>query len=176
MATSYEQIFRPWQVRSKEYVFFWNSLVALHSYHRMMAYLAHPPPINVLPSFVFGKCWVSHLGVSETKRSVDRLHQELITEHRDWDYGLWSMCLLFLTFERLRMFPLLQDRNGEPARWYRLSNAEETRTSIEKQSLKLSVAWDVQRDVSSKYGVSLVWDSRYLDRGCTLEQMAQLSF
>jgi len=179
MGTLYDQIFRPWQFRPKDYVFIWNGLVALFSYKQMNAYLANPPPGNLLPSFVFGKCWVSHQGVRETKLAVERLHQELISEYRGWDYGLWSMYFLFRTFERLTLYPLLQDRNGDPARWYQVDKPNEARKIIEEQVGNNSTGmpnarWDVLKDVSSKYGVSLVWSYGFFDQDFTLERMGQL--
>jgi hypothetical protein len=181
VGTLYDRIFRTWQFRSKEYVFIWNCLVALYSYQKINAYLANPPPVNLLPSFVFGRCWVSHQGVAETRLALERLHQALVTEHRDWNYGLWSMYFLFRTFERLIMYPLLEDSDGEPVRWYHVDNPTEVRTNIEQQYRSSSCGmpnsvWDVQRDVSSKYGVSLIWDSRFFDQVCTLQRMGRLDF
>ena len=176
MDALYDRIFRPWQFRSKEYVFIWNSLVALYSYKRMNFYVANPPPGNLLPSFVFGRCWVSHQGLPETKLAVDRVHHELVANYRGWNYGLWSRYLLFRTFERLTMFPLLADRDGEPARWYQVDKPVEARTSIEQQGSlgqHHATVTSVQRDASRQYRVSLVWDTRFFDQACTLERMGR---
>src|SRR5947209_3091460 len=101
------KIFRSWHLRPKDYVFIWNSLVALHSYKMMKVYLAKPPSPSFLPSLVFGRCWVEHIGVEESKRTIEREHQELTRNAPGWEYGLWSMYFLFRTFERRTMYPLL---------------------------------------------------------------------